>query len=53
MSQPTRSWKDVLADEPVNEKRAEIYEQLMEAQEQIAQLKQAVFEYRAGCTLKT
>lgn len=36
MSQPTRSWKDVLADQPVNEKRAEIYERLMEAQERIA-----------------
>lgn len=36
MSRPTRSWKDVLADQPVNKKRAEIYEHLMEAQEQIA-----------------
>ncbi len=36
MSDPTRSWKDVLADEPVNSMRAEIYERLMEAQERIA-----------------
>jgi hypothetical protein len=36
VSQPTRNWKDVLADEPVNEMRAEIYERLMEAQERIA-----------------
>jgi hypothetical protein len=36
VSQPTRSWKDVLSDEPVNRMRAEIYERLMEAQERIA-----------------
>jgi len=36
VSEPTRSWKDVLADEPVNETRAAIYEQLMDAQERIA-----------------
>jgi hypothetical protein len=38
VSEPTRSWKDVFAEEPVNAMRAEIYEQLMEAQERIAQL---------------
>ncbi len=37
MSEPTRSWKDVLADQPVNESRAEVYKRLMEAQERIAQ----------------
>ena len=36
MSEPTRSWKDVFAEEPVNEMRAWLYAQLMEAQEQIA-----------------
>ena len=36
MSDPTRSWKDVISDEPVNEMRAAIYERLMEAQERIA-----------------
>lgn len=38
MSEPTRSWKDVFAEEPVNEMRARLYEQLMEAQERIAHL---------------
>ncbi len=38
MSEPTRSWKDVLSDEPVNEKRAEIYGRLMEAQERVARV---------------
>jgi hypothetical protein len=37
VSGPTRSWKDVLSDEPVNEARAALYERLMEAQERIAQ----------------
>jgi hypothetical protein len=36
MSEPTRSWKDVLSDEPVNHARAAIYERLMDAQERIA-----------------
>ena len=36
MSEPTRSWKDVLADQPVNETRVEIYKRLMEAQEIVA-----------------
>jgi hypothetical protein len=36
LSEPTRSWKDVLSEEPVNEMRASIYERLMEAQERIA-----------------
>lgn len=36
MSEPTRSWKDVLADQPVNETRVEIYKRLMEAQELVA-----------------
>jgi hypothetical protein len=43
MSEPTRSWKDVLAAEPVNEKRAEIYRRLMEAQDRIARAR-----YRRG-----
>jgi hypothetical protein len=38
MSEPTRSWKDVFSEEPVNAVRARLYEQLMEAQERIAQL---------------
>jgi hypothetical protein len=41
--EPTRSWKDVLTDEPVNEMRAELYERLMEAQERIAHA-----QYRRG-----
>ena len=36
MSRPTRRWKDVLADEQVNETRAKIYERLMEAEERVA-----------------
>lgn len=36
MSEPTRRWKDVLADRPVNETRVEIYKRLMEAQEVVA-----------------
>lgn len=36
MSEPTRNWKEVLADQPVNEARSEIYKRLMEAQERIA-----------------
>jgi hypothetical protein len=36
VSRPTRRWKDVLADEPVNETRATIYERLMAAEERIA-----------------
>ena len=36
MARPTRSRKDVLSDEPVNEERAKLYERLMEAQERIA-----------------
>lgn len=42
MSEPTRSWKDVLSDEPVNQARAAIYERLMDAQERIAQARQNV-----------
>jgi hypothetical protein len=37
VSEPTRSWKDVLSAEPVNPARAAIYERLMDAQERIAQ----------------
>jgi hypothetical protein len=40
MSEPTRSRKDVLSDEPVNEARAAVYERLMDAQERIAQARQ-------------
>ncbi len=36
MSEPTRSWKDVRSEQPVNAMRAGIYERLMEAQERIA-----------------
>ena len=36
MSESTRSWKDVLAEESVNAMRAEMYARLMEAQERIA-----------------
>ncbi len=43
MSEPTRSWKDVLPKEPVNEVRADLYERLMEAQERIA-----VAQYNRG-----
>lgn len=41
MPEPTRSWKDVLGDQPVNEPRVRIYERLMEAQERIAQVQYA------------
>lgn len=37
MPEPTRSRKDVVAVEPVNEPRAEMYVRLMDAQERIAQ----------------
>jgi hypothetical protein len=37
MSESTRSWTNILAGEPVNEMRAQLYERLMEAQERIAQ----------------
>lgn len=43
MSEPTRSWKDVISEKPVNETRARVYEQLMEAQQRIAQAR-----YRHG-----
>jgi hypothetical protein len=36
VSEPTRRWKEVLADQPVNETRVEIYKRLMEAQELVA-----------------
>jgi hypothetical protein len=36
VSESTRSRKDCLADEPVNEKRVELYARIMEAEEQIA-----------------
>lgn len=45
MSEPTRSSKDVLSAEPVNEPRATIYERLMEAQERIAHAR-----YKRGVT---
>ena len=41
MSEPTRSWKNVLGDQPVSEARARVFEQLMEAQERIAQAQYA------------
>jgi hypothetical protein len=37
VSEPTRSRKDVVAVEPVNEPRAAVYARLMDAQERIAQ----------------
>ena len=37
MSEPTRSWKEVFSEEPVNEMRARLYTLLMDAQERIAQ----------------
>ncbi len=43
MARPTRRWKDVVADQPVNEMRVAIYERLMEAEEQIAHAR-----YRRG-----
>jgi pyruvate/2-oxoglutarate dehydrogenase complex dihydrolipoamide acyltransferase (E2) component len=36
LSEPTRSGKDVVSEEPVNEMRARLYQRLMEAQERIA-----------------
>lgn len=36
MSKSPRRWKDVLSENPVNEKRAELYRRIMEAQERIA-----------------
>jgi hypothetical protein len=36
VSEPTRRWEDVVAENPVNEARARIYERLLEAQELIA-----------------
>jgi hypothetical protein len=37
LSKPTRSWKDVISEKPVNEARAGLYEHVMEAQHRIAQ----------------
>lgn len=37
MSEPTRSWKELLAQEPVSQARVKLYERLMEAEELIAQ----------------
>ncbi len=45
MAEPTRSDKDLAPKEPVNEMRAELYELLMEAQDQVAQAL-----YRRGVT---
>jgi len=41
VSEPTRRWKDVVSDEPVNQMRAQIYERLMDAQERIARAQYA------------
>jgi len=41
VAKPTRRWKDVLADEPVNEARSKIYERLMKAEERIAHARYA------------
>jgi hypothetical protein len=35
LSEPTHRWQDVLAAEPVNATRAELYRRLMDAQERI------------------
>jgi hypothetical protein len=43
VARPTRRWKDVIADQPVNEMRVAIYERLMEAEERIAHAR-----YRRG-----
>jgi hypothetical protein len=43
LPRPTRSWKDVLSGQPVNEMRAQIYERLLEAEERIAHAR-----YRRG-----
>lgn len=43
MAEPTRRWKDVRSDQPVNEMRASIYRKLLEAEEDIAHAR-----YRAG-----
>ena len=48
MSEPTRSWKDVIAEKPVNEARARLYRLLMEAQDRIAQAR-----YRQGVSNET
>ncbi len=36
MPRSTRTWKDVVADEPVSEMRVAIYKRLLEAEERIA-----------------
>jgi hypothetical protein len=36
VSEPPRRWQDVPSDQQVNEARAELYERLIEAEEQIA-----------------
>jgi hypothetical protein len=43
MAGPTRRWKDVRSDQPVNEMRASTYRDLLEAEEEIAHAR-----YRAG-----
>ncbi len=43
MAEPTRRWAEVRSDQPVNEMRASIYRNLLEAEEQIAHAR-----YRAG-----
>jgi hypothetical protein len=48
LSKPTRNWKDVLAEEPVNETRARLYERVLEAEEMIAQAR-----YESGISHQT
>lgn len=48
MSEPTRSWKDVVAEKPVNAARARLYELVMAAQDRIAQ-----DQYRQGVSNET
>jgi hypothetical protein len=48
MAGPTRRWKDVRSDQPVNEMRASVYRGLLEAEEQIAHSR-----YRAGVDHET
>lgn len=43
MAGPTRRWKDVRSDQPVNQMRASIYRGLLEAEERIAHAR-----YQAG-----
>jgi hypothetical protein len=47
VSRPTREWKDVVAEKPVNEARSRLYQHLMEAEDRIAHVL-----YRHGISRK-